>query len=102
MGNGRSALSNLERIYILNARLSSLLAQCNTGILEQCTRSRDFAACLTAGVVSMQETDQEVNAQFDNKFYQRLTEGYGVLTSDVVLFRDPRTQGLVQQFADVS
>jgi hypothetical protein len=50
----------------------------------------------------MQETDQDVNAQFDNKFYQRLTEGYGVLTSDVVLFRDPRTQGLVQQFADVS
>lgn len=49
----------------------------------------------------MVENNEEFGAVFDNSYYTRLTEGYGVFTSDVTLFRDPRTQGLVEQFAQV-
>jgi peroxidase len=91
-------LPTLDSTYPDDLR-AFLQSACNTGLILECFNQVDVAKCLAAGVVSMEENDQNFNAQFDNKYYQRLTEGYGMFTSDVTLFRDPRTQGLVQQFA---
>ncbi len=91
-------LESCQLICALFAR-----AQCNEGLVLDCLNTLfvNLTDCLTAGIVSMVENDQAFGSQFDNNYYQRLTDGYGLFTSDVTLFRDPQTKGLVEQFAQV-
>ena len=59
---------------------------------EACPKGVDPAAAI--------ELDVQTPRTFDNKYFQNLVDGKGLLTSDQVLFTDPASKPVVVNFAN--
>lgn len=84
-----------NRLYNYNGQFGATDPSINPVFAEQLKM-----ACPTnVGPTIAVNLDPFTPITFDNLYFSNLVQGYGLLTSDEVLYTDPRSRPIVQQFA---